>query len=96
VKIDVEGHEAAVLAGLETPLPLLSFEFTTIQRDVAYACLNRLEQIGRYVFNISLGEDHALLCGEWIKGSQMRALIADLAEDANSGDVYARLDPSDN
>ncbi len=36
-KIDVEGFEDSVLAGLTRPLPALSFEFTTIQRDVALA-----------------------------------------------------------
>lgn len=45
VKIDVEGFEADVLAGLSHEVPALSFEFTTIQRDVAYRCLQRLEQI---------------------------------------------------
>ena len=35
-KIDVEGFEDEVLAGLSRPLPALSFEFTTIARAVAY------------------------------------------------------------
>ena len=39
-KIDVEGFEADVLAGLSVQLPALSFEFTTIQRDVAVRCLD--------------------------------------------------------
>ncbi len=42
IKIDVEGHEAAVLEGLSQPPAALSFEFTTIQRGVAAACLARL------------------------------------------------------
>lgn len=45
VKIDVEGFEDQVLAGLSRVLPVLSFEFTTIQRDVAYRCLQRLAEI---------------------------------------------------
>ena len=49
VKIDVEGFEGDVLAGLSQPLPMLSFEFTTIQRDVAFACIGRLGHIGRYL-----------------------------------------------
>ena len=45
-KIDVEGFEDTVLAGLSRPLPKLSFEFTTIQRDVAQRCLDRLASLG--------------------------------------------------
>jgi FkbM family methyltransferase len=90
VKIDVEGHEAEVLAGLSKPLPLLSFEFTTIQRDVAYACVARLASLGAYAFNLSLGEDHALLHADWIGADAICAQIEGLPESANSGDVYAR------
>ena len=36
VKIDVEGNELEVLRGLSATVPALSFEFTTIQRDVAF------------------------------------------------------------
>lgn len=46
VKIDVEGFEYAVLEGLTQALPALSFELTTIQRDVAERCLERLAGLG--------------------------------------------------
>jgi FkbM family methyltransferase len=39
IKIDVEGLEDRVLAGLNTPVPALSFEFTTIARAVGERCL---------------------------------------------------------
>jgi FkbM family methyltransferase len=91
VKIDVEGHEAEVLAGLSTPLALLSFEFTTIQRETAYACMDRLAEIGRFEFNLSLCEDHMLRDADWVSGAHMSAEIEGLPEEANSGDVYARL-----
>ena len=90
VKIDVEGFEADVLAGLSQPLPALSFEFTTIQRDVAYRCLERLAALGAYRFNLSLGESHAL--DEWMSREDMAARIAALPHGANSGDVYCVLD----
>jgi FkbM family methyltransferase len=91
VKIDVEGHEAEVLAGLSVALPLLSFEFTTIQRSVAYACMDRLETLGAFEYNLSLGEEHLLHHADWISAADLRARIMDLPEAANSGDVYARL-----
>jgi hypothetical protein len=39
LKLDVEGYEAEALNGLSRPLKALSFEFTTLQRGVAVACL---------------------------------------------------------
>lgn len=91
VKIDVEGFEAEVLAGLTRPVPALSFEFTTIQREVAYACLDRLAALGSYRFDVALGETQRLTFDRWVSAAKMRAHIAALPHDANSGDVYAVL-----
>lgn len=91
VKIDVEGFEAQVLGGLSTALPALSFEFTTIQRDVASACLTRLAALGNYRFNLALGETQVLHLDESIGAAAMDRLIRDLPHAANSGDVYAVL-----
>ena len=91
VKVDVEGFEHAVLAGLSRPVKALSFEFTTIQRDVADACIRRLGEIGNYRFNIALGESQVLAFKEAISADAMIAHIAALPHEANSGDVYAVL-----
>lgn len=90
VKIDVEGFEADVLAGLTQPLPALSFEFTTIQRDVAYACLERIAALGRYTFDVALGESQRFELGRWVGAAEMQQVIERLPHAANSGDVYAR------
>jgi len=92
VKIDVEGFEADVIAGLSTPIPALSFEFTTIQRDVAYLCLDRIAALGPYRFNLALGESQVLATRDVITAADMRRTIAALPHDANSGDVYAILE----
>ncbi len=91
IKIDVEGFEADVLAGLNTPLKALSFEFTTIQRDVAYRCLERLAAIAPYRFDVALGESQRLTFGRWVEQTAMIGHIAALPHEANSGDVYAVL-----
>ena len=91
IKIDVEGHEAEVLTGLTTAPRALSFEVTTIQRDVASACLTLLSELGPYEFNLSLGEDHALRHPGWLSAPAIHSEIAQLPDAANSGDVYARL-----
>jgi len=91
VKIDVEGHEARVLAGLSQPLPALSFEFTTIQRDVARECTERLRALGDYRYNAALGESQSLQFDEWLPEAALLDWVAALPHEANSGDVYARL-----
>lgn len=91
IKIDVEGFEADVLAGLSRSVPALSFEFTTIQRDVAYACLDTLDRLGNYGFDIALGESQNFTFGRWMTATEMRRHIESLPHEANSGDVYAVL-----
>ena len=91
IKIDVEGFEADVLAGLSAQVSVLSFEFTTIQRDVAQACLDALAKLGPYRFDVALGESQQLTFGHWISVAEMAAHIRALPHAANSGDIYARL-----
>ncbi len=89
VKIDVEGLEADVIAGLSNPLPALSFEFTTIQREVALEGIDRLLGLGPYRFEVALGESQTFELDEWVSGYRMKDFIRSLPHEANSGDVYA-------
>jgi FkbM family methyltransferase len=96
-KIDVEGFEDSVLAGLSRPLSALSFEFTTIERAVAQRCLDRLTTLGFDGFDVALGESMALTFRSWISGTDLAAHLDSLPHAANSGDVYcvSRAQPSD-
>lgn len=94
IKIDVEGYEAAALAGLTRAPRALSFEFTTIQRDVAFACLDRLHALGYRAFNACLGEAMQFAHPAPIGAGAMRDWIAALPHEANSGDVYASREPA--
>ena len=64
IKIDVEGYEAEALQGLTQPVTALSFEFTTIQRDVALACVERCKALGFTRFNAALGESQLTYLGK--------------------------------
>jgi FkbM family methyltransferase len=94
VKIDVEGFEDEVLSGLTQPLPALSLEFTTIQRDVALRAIGRLAGIGGYSFNAALGESQVFAHPQPLGAAEISGWIEALPMTANSGDVYAALDPA--
>jgi FkbM family methyltransferase len=91
IKIDVEGVEDEVLQGLTQSVPALSFEFTTIARDVAMRCLDRLSELGPYRFDVVLGESQMPVFHRWITAQEMAHYIRNLPHAANSGDVYALL-----
>lgn len=94
VKIDVEGFEDSVVAGLSRPLAALSLEFTTIQREVALRAIERLARLGAYSFNAALGETQRLVHPEPLDAGAISRWIGELPLRANSGDVYACLDPA--
>jgi membrane glycosyltransferase len=91
IKIDVEGFEAEALAGLTVAVPGLSFEFTTIARDVAAACIARCCALGYARFNAALGESQTFVHPGWRSGQEITAWLAGLPAAANSGDIYAML-----
>ncbi|MBC7432951.1 MAG: FkbM family methyltransferase [Rubritepida sp.] len=94
VKIDVEGFEATVLAGLSVAPRALSFEFTTIQRDVARQALERCVGLGFRAFNACLGEEMAFASPAPMDALTMARWLEALPDAANSGDVYAAQDAS--
>lgn len=88
IKLDVEGFEAEALCGLSQAVRALSFEFTTIQTDVALACIERCVALGYARFNAALGESQAMV-GEWVGARDIAAWLSALPQAANSGDIYA-------
>lgn len=91
VKIDVEGFEDEVLSGLSQPLPALSIEFTTIQRNVALQAIRRLAGMAPYRFNAALGESQILAYPRSLSADEISRWLSELPIEANSGDVYASL-----
>ncbi len=90
-KIDVEGFESSVLAGLSEPLPALSFEFLPITPDRAIACIERLVELGEYEFNWFRRETHQWELPVWQDAAAMAETLDQAAAQPDSGDVFARL-----
>jgi hypothetical protein len=89
-KIDVEGFEAEVLAGLSHPIPALSVEFVAGGLDVAIACIQRLATLADYRFNVVLGEGRSFVFDEWEGAMRISEWMEAGAGGASSGDLYAR------
>jgi FkbM family methyltransferase len=85
IKIDVEGFEAEALAAL-------SFEFTTIQRDVALGCLIRCTALGFRRYKAALGESQSFVEERWQTVDEIARWLKELPVEANSGDIYAAID----
>jgi hypothetical protein len=94
-KIDVEGFEEDVLAGLTRPLRGLSFEHLPTAHDAALAALDRVERLGDkaggYRYNYSPVETMRFVSPHWLDHAELRRLLDRVRPLGRSGDVYARL-----
>jgi FkbM family methyltransferase len=89
IKIDVEGYEAEVLAGLSRPIAAMSLEFTPEHLESIRNCLIKLNRLGCYEYNLSLGESMQLARDSWVSAEEILKNLS--CFDQNSfGDVYAR------
>jgi FkbM family methyltransferase len=94
IKIDVEGHEAAVLRGLSRPVPIVSFEANLPEfRPEAAECVGLLERLapeGR--FNLTLGDaHHGLALAEWQPAPKLVGLLGAL--DETTVEIYWKPGP---
>ncbi len=93
VKIDVEGFEDKVLKGLDIGIGALSFEFTPESFATTVECVNKLQQLGRYEFNYSLGETMRLVLPSAVPPQRIMGILKKMSDEQSKdfGDVYAFL-----
>lgn len=89
IKIDVEGFEAEVLAGLNRPVAAVSVEFVDGALDVSQACIDRLSSLGDYRYNTVVGEERHFRWANWQTPQAMSQWLSTGADGLPSGDIYA-------
>lgn len=90
IKIDTEGYERQVLAGLSQKVAGLSFEFTPERLVDTHAAINACVALGAVEFALSVKESFEL--SEWNSASAVKSLLLQFAGDAVAyGDVYVRF-----
>ena len=94
VKIDVEGAEPDVLAGLSRPVDWIAFESLPGRTAATAACFERLCALGRYRFNLVVGEHDGFALDRWLDPDGIGAMLAARPAATRPADVYARLDAS--
>jgi FkbM family methyltransferase len=90
VKIDVEGYEDQVLAGLTQTVPLLSFEYHVHGPELARAerCLDRLCAIGTWTFRAVPMDCSGWATDDWLDADAFRAFLR--SGSLSRGDAFAR------
>ncbi|MFW5688698.1 MAG: FkbM family methyltransferase [Spirochaetota bacterium] len=90
IKIDVEGYEPEVLAGLGEPVAMISFEFLPASIGPAIESLRLIAELGEYRFRFSLVETMRFSNDDWLDADAMERRLREMPPGAPSGDVYAR------
>lgn len=85
IKLDIEGGEPAALRGLHPERRIaLSFEYTTVHRQSALECLDRLATT--HIFNMTVGEEHEL-ANRWRSPEHVKRVLSE--NPRLWGDIYA-------
>jgi FkbM family methyltransferase len=93
IKIDVEGYELEVLKGLNSPVKMISFEYTTPeQTGRAIGCIERVRSVVPDIeCNYSVGESMEFEMAEFISVGDMLELVNSRKfTDTGFGDIYLR------
>ena len=89
IKIDVEGFEDQVVAGLSRPVPMLSLEFTPERLEPVMAAVDHLSGLGPVEANYSLEESMVFALQEWVDADRIKGILAGLDRQV-FGDIYIR------
>ena len=94
IKIDVEGFEEQVVAGLSTPVGAISMEFAPEFLRSTMECVRKLDRIGPVRFQISLGESMEFSLPDWVDAEEIEQALLAVAP-TDFGDLYASFDTAE-
>jgi FkbM family methyltransferase len=92
IKIDVEGHEWAVVQGLSQPVNLLALEFATESLDNIRRCIRHLDALAPFTYRLSPTDTLRFETEGWCPGGEMMARLTRITKNDPLawGDVYVR------
>jgi FkbM family methyltransferase len=84
VKIDVEGYERNVLAGLSHRVPFLSFEVNLPEfRSEGLECVDLLHRLdGAGVFNYTGASSEGLMSSSWLAPAELATMLKNCSEES--------------
>jgi FkbM family methyltransferase len=92
IKIDVEGFELPVVKGLQQPIEFLSLEYTPELSDSLKLCIQHMNSLGDYEFNLSWCESMLMSRGNWFAADKLFAIMDAMeGEKYLFGDIYCKL-----
>ena len=94
IKLDAEGMEPAILAGLSQAVPVLAFEHLPQRPEATLACLERLMTLGDFRFDCVIGERRRFVFGRPLTAAALQAALKHPPLATRAGDIYAFLTPS--
>jgi FkbM family methyltransferase len=90
-KLDIEGYEHDALKGLSHPMRTISFEYLPGAKDRSQACLERLTELGDYLFTLIKGEYPRFAIPNWISSIDLNRILLGIPANGRAGEVYAQL-----
>ena len=90
IKIDVEGFEDRVLAGMSFQPQALSFEFHFALLNLVGACLRNPALHEAYSFNYMVGMNPSFELAAWVGAGDLERILAQAHFEEEFGDIFCR------